>query len=886
MKKPLSVSPRALSLTLTTDGDTTANGTDTCQITVSLTDGNAVQPNQTVGLRAFSSTAQFADSGTPYTTVTTGVLGEARAMLTNTVQETITVMGVLQSDSSVTGNTTATFVAGEAALLPPELEGASNGNINLTGVIGSAVAVHVPAWAGMADGDVVTLNWAGTLAGGDAGPETHPTHTVSLSETGNPVTFSIDVTQWLTPYAGGGILNLSYTTGSQTSDTAVITVDGSAGTLSPPSVDEAVDTHLAADLSSVTLRIPPWPGMAERDLLMYFWLGNPSGGGSGLTDGLHVPASMVGQDITFSLAPEVAVAPFDGSTVEAWYQVTPADGGAVQTALHGTWQVGETAALPAPIIEEAVDGQIDPGVAGGSVHTRITYPGMTDGDVLTLYWQGTKEDGTQDTEAVVSTHPVTLSEVTAGVVVLTVAAETWLTPYEGGQITVRYTGDHGGVIQASDTATFAVQQPDTLLPAPSVSEADGDILDPDTPQATVVVPVYPGMAQKDRVTLYWQGDVTGDCSDWVPVSSATVNEPLQFTVPGAQIAGNTTVSVSYVVARAAGGQAQSAILTLTTVLPQPLPAPLIDEAVDGWVILEQVVNGATARVPAGAALMAGDEVTLVVTAGGAGHRYSHPVTGGQAGQAITFPLGYVILAAADSDTLELYYIVKRINSGESETSPTTQYEVGNQGETIKDTVPVAVEATGNSGMLLKQSDYYRLDNLTIRVPVYRSMAVGDTINVYWVGRNYTYISDTKNITTIDYMDFLVPRTEFLDTIGHAAKIYFIVQKNGVGDLIQSAILWLEVEGQTRELPAPDVSDDLMTVTVIYAGMSANDMAKIRVTGRNINESELKKGNNNNRLTFKVDSSWLERNDRGQLFYDYAVGENGGEYQFSRITRIG
>jgi len=455
MKKPPTVLPRALSLTLTSDGD----GTDVCQLTVSLTDGNTAEPHQVVGLSAHSVTARFADSDVPYTTVTTNILGEARAVLRNTVTETITVTGELLNDPSVTASTTANFVAQGEILQPPTLREASGGNIDTTGLASGVVHVDIPAWDGMADGNVVTLSWTGTLSGGGAGPAYTPTHVVTLSESGSTLTLNVDIGQYLTPFAGGGQLHLSYTVNGRSSGVTDISVDGSAGTLTPPSVDEAEGTRLPTDLASVNLRIPAWPGMAEQDLLYYYWLGNPAGGGNPLSDGLHIPATLVGQDVTFMLDPAAAVVPFEGSTVETWYQVTAYADGKVQTSRHATLQVGEMQVLPAPEVEKAENGILDVYVLGDVTNVRIAYPGIDIEDILQLIWKGTLADEGGTIEYRPSPHVVTQAEAKAEYMTISLDTLTHVTWFMNGSVEASYILTRSsGPAETSSVAKYQVPE--------------------------------------------------------------------------------------------------------------------------------------------------------------------------------------------------------------------------------------------------------------------------------------------------------------------------------------------------------------------------------------------------------------------------------------------
>ncbi|MGV2814598.1 hypothetical protein ACE3HA_24060, partial [Enterobacter cancerogenus] len=427
--------PRALALQLDATDGAAADGLDTSTVTVTLTDGTSLVSGEAVSLSAASGSAFFTDSGTSQTIVTTGVLGTATTQLASTAAGAVHLAAMLVSSPDVQASADVTFGSGQgSALAAPVLREAAGGSLSLSGLTGDMVHVDIPAWEGMTDGDMVVLDWQGTLANGSAGPAYSPSHTVTLSEAGSTLTLTVDIAQYLTPYAGG-VLHLSYTVNGTPSEATDVAVGQDTGTLVPPSVDEASGTVLGADVTAVTLRVSPWAGMAEGDLLMYDWLGNP--GAVSLSDGLHVSAALVGQDVTFTLDPDTAVVPFDGGTVEAWYQVTLADSSAVLTSQHATWQVGDAAGLPAPVVEEADAGVIDPETVAGSLHVRISYPGMADGDTLQVVWQGYLADDTPGEEYRPALHVVTEGEATAQVarVIIPVAE---LDPYQGGRVDVSY----------------------------------------------------------------------------------------------------------------------------------------------------------------------------------------------------------------------------------------------------------------------------------------------------------------------------------------------------------------------------------------------------------------------------------------------------------------
>lgn len=233
---------------------------------------------------------------------------------------------------------------------------------------------------------------------------------------------------------------------------------GSGDTLDAPTVDEAVNGRIPVDTAALTLRIPPWNGMAVGDHLEYTWVGINAGGvESTLHDGFPLMASDIGQPVIFNLSPVLAVAPFDGGTAEAWYTVTP-EGGSMQTSANATWLVGEERSLPAPVVEEATDGHINLEEVGDTFSVDLSWPQMSVNDLVSLYWQGMDADGNAGSEQVAGAHRVTDADAFAGQVVLALYTETYLMPYEDGSVSLFYTLNRadGSPTAQSGTSTYGV----------------------------------------------------------------------------------------------------------------------------------------------------------------------------------------------------------------------------------------------------------------------------------------------------------------------------------------------------------------------------------------------------------------------------------------------
>lgn len=424
-----------LTLKLTAD-NAAADGQAVNTVTAELKDGNEWAAGESV-LFTVTGHAQFTDSHSPTTTAVVSSQGVASVNFTDTTQETVTVIATVLSDTTVSKQVAATFGSGAVSLPPPELNEAAEGHIIPGDVAGTDVHVFIAPSAGLTAGSTLTLIWVGTDRLGSTGLPYIRTHTVTEGEVTGGVTLSVDADAYVMPY-GGGVLRLSYTVNGGTSAETLITVDEAAVTdLLPPGVDEAEGGRIPEDTPTLTLRIPPWTGMAAGDRLAYSWKAtNVAGSESLLTDSFPLIASDVGHDVTFDLNPTLAVVPFDEGKAEAWYTVTPAAGSTPVESAHARWPVG---GLSGPVVEEADGEDIDISALDDTFTVNLRWSDITVNDQVSLYWQGTFADGTVDTQQVAGSHRVTEKDVTAGKVVLSLSTETFLAPYEGGSVAMFYT---------------------------------------------------------------------------------------------------------------------------------------------------------------------------------------------------------------------------------------------------------------------------------------------------------------------------------------------------------------------------------------------------------------------------------------------------------------
>ncbi|CFQ29776.1 hypothetical protein [Yersinia bercovieri] len=288
----------------------------------------------------------------------------------------------------------------------------------------------------MSSGQYITLHWKGTLPGtSELGPTYDKGKTVSAGFVDKVISFPVTVATYLTPYANGGKLFLSYDIDGAYSGEEHIGVDVSpVGQLAAPVIEEALAGEIdPLEPDILTLTVPPWPGMAAKDSLSYLWLGTPSSGPTvTLTDSVSVPAVLIGKPVSFDLEVEVGAQPFDGGKVEVWYEVVPAAGGETLSSLQQGYRVGNSAPLTAPLIEEADGDQLDPESLTGGAHVRILYPQMANGDQVQLEWIPVDAAGKSGPVYRPPVNPVSVREVTQGYLRFLVPA-TQIDPYLGAR---------------------------------------------------------------------------------------------------------------------------------------------------------------------------------------------------------------------------------------------------------------------------------------------------------------------------------------------------------------------------------------------------------------------------------------------------------------------
>ncbi|WP_232924405.1 Ig-like domain-containing protein [Pseudomonas cichorii] len=236
-----------------------------------------------------------------------------------------------------------------------------------------------------------------------------------------------------------------------------------------------------------------------------------------------------------------------------------------------------------------------------------SYNGMKEGDVIRTYWNQVPGPITM-----VNKDDMGLQRVNVDFV------RSFLETIGDIEAPVHYTvTDQAGNLSMESQARLVKLQLSILpdLPAPTVKEANGDILDPVNAinGATIQVGTSANLAAGERLTVQWQGPKGSDTREKI-ITPADVGKVQELLFAAALVNANAgqTVAVSYTVNRLNGTVQPSAILALKVLDARiDLPAPGMDTVgPDGVVIPSKIPeSGATVRV-AYTGMSPGDSVVV------------------------------------------------------------------------------------------------------------------------------------------------------------------------------------------------------------------------------------------------------------------------------------
>ncbi|WP_454868156.1 hypothetical protein [Pseudomonas farris] len=190
--------------------------------------------------------------------------------------------------------------------------------------------------------------------------------------------------------------------------------------------------------------------------------------------------------------------------------------------------------------------------------------------------------------------------------------------------------------------------------------------------------------------------------------------------------------------------------------------------------------------------------------------------------------------------------------------------------------PTVQEARELGGTRLNfVQDFYEAQFATVLV-TYTGSARGQTVKVYWIGRDSTYGSE---IQTVDYagqvLRFLVPRLEVVDCIGSGVEISYTVRLPGTTEDLPSKDLDITVTGQKHHLPEPTLNpakDNLRAYYPPLEGTYSVRMALFGIVTRYGDEITIVQSSSYTNIP--VPLAWITENRGRSVMFNYTLKRTG------------
>ncbi|WP_423205122.1 Ig-like domain repeat protein [Pseudomonas kribbensis] len=397
------------------------------------------------------------------------------------------------------------------------------------------------------------------------------------------------------------VCDLVYNWSEKWSEATSVQVDAGVSRLDALIIKEADDGKIilaGLDANPVTLQILIKPNdvFTAGDTLLITVVGTPIPGRPPQTFTVEVIVRNPPYIHEIPVAYEF-VKLFAQGTLDASYALRKQDGSpTLYSKRTFATVIGNPSLLPAPTISEVVGNILPALIQAASVVIR--YPAIKNGDFLTLIWLGKKSNG--DDYLHEEEHTVSGEEQKAGEVTIYVMGE-HVKALEDGSLKLQYrvfndaTGQYG--TSESEFLRVNVGSWQATLPAPKVEEAPDDILDPSQTDKLVHVRVLPvNWVRGDTLTYHWIGiNLYGSTSGSVPITLATVGQPVRFRVDKQYVSANIGyyVTVIYTLLHAATGKySYSAPLEVLVGIPlgRLLP-PTVVQAPGGTLNPMHAING-------------------------------------------------------------------------------------------------------------------------------------------------------------------------------------------------------------------------------------------------------------------------------------------------------
>ncbi|MBH3443259.1 Ig-like domain-containing protein [Pseudomonas moraviensis] len=329
-----------------------------------------------------------------------------------------------------------------------------------------------------------------------------------------------------------------------------VKVIGNPALLPAPMIEEVIGAILPGDSKTATVRIT-YPSLKTGDTINMIWEGTKSDGNGYVYEEPYDVSSNDQQTgfIYIYVMNEHILALINGS-LKLYYRVyndDPADYGLSESDFLRVEVREVPGTLPAPDVEEAKDGVIDPTLVYTQAHVLVKPVNWLKDDILTYHWTGFSAFSSTKGSIPITTLSI---DKTARFRV----DVQYVSGNIGYPVTVRYTLLHVATGKFSYSAPFEVMVgiPVGFLPAPTVLQAPNGSLNPmDALDGVDIECSYLSMDEAlDTLALKWRGTPGAGTSEDLeqPAESSGI---VTFHLPASFVGANIrrSVDVSYDVQR-------------------------------------------------------------------------------------------------------------------------------------------------------------------------------------------------------------------------------------------------------------------------------------------------------------------------------------------------
>ncbi len=202
--------------------------------------------------------------------------------------------------------------------------------------------------------------------------------------------------------------------------------------------------------------------------------------------------------------------------------------------------------------------------------------------------------------------------------------------------------------------------------------------------------------------------------------------------------------------------------------------------------------------------------------------------------------------------------------------------------------PKVLEARELDGTRLNfEKDFYENTFATVEIN-FTGSARGQTVKVYWLGRNSPYGSEIQTVAySGEVLKFRVPRLEVVDCIGSGAQVSYTVRLPGATEDLPSKDLRITITAQKHHLPEPTLNSDKTNLRVYYPPLESAytvRMALFGVVTRYGDEVPITQPSYTN---LAVPPAWLTENRGRSVIFNYTLKRTGSTDPliFSKCLRV-